>query len=92
MMILYFPLLIPGEPDMPERIIMALKLSSTVHGANTSCQGRRETFTAVQDSDVGPDHEICQNSTQFCGHQEVCAEYISNFRYTPPGTISVIHT
>ena len=57
MMILYFVLLTPGEPHMPEGIIMALKLSSTVHGTNISCGGRREAPAAVQDSDVSPDHE-----------------------------------
>ena len=92
MMIVYSISLVPGEPNMPERIILALKLSSTVHGTNTSCRGRQQTpAAAAKESDVGPDHEICQNLSQFCGHQEVCGAYIPPFRYVPPG-ISVSFT
>ena len=61
MMILYFVLLTPGEPHMLEGIIMALKLSSTVHGTNISCRGGREAPAAAQDSDVSSDHEMYQN-------------------------------
>ena len=75
---------------MPERIIMALKLSSTVHGTGTGNRGRREASAAAWDSDVGTDHKMYQKSSHFCEHQEVCAEYISNFGYTLPGKSSFI--
>ena len=75
---------------MPERIIMALKLSSTVHGTSTGDRGRRDVPAGAWDSDVGPDHEIYRKSPHFCGHHDVCEEYISDFRYTPPGKMSVI--
>ena len=70
----YFALHIPGEPNMPERIIMALKLSSTVLAP-----------AAAKDSDVGLDHEIDRKSSHFCEHQDVCEEYTSQFKFTPPG-------
>ena len=60
---------------------MALKLSSTVHGTSTGDREKREV------PDVGLDHEIYRKSSQFCRHQEVCEEYITPFRYTPPGII-----
>ena len=84
-----------GEPNMPERIIMALKLSSTVYGKSTSDRGRREVPAAAQDSDSSPAHEIYRKSSHFCGHQKVCEEYTPEFRYTPSGklyVVSVIHT
>ena len=67
MMILYFVLLTPGEPDMPGSITMALKLSSTVHGTNISCRGRQEAPTAAQDSDVSPDHKMYRKSLWILG-------------------------
>ena len=84
---LYSTLLVPGEPNMPEKIIMALKLSRTVkcHDTSTDDRRRREGPNTAWDSHVGPDHEIYRKSSHFCGHQEVCEEYISDFRYTPPG-------
>ena len=62
---------------MPERIIIALKLSSTVQDP------------AAKDSDVDPDHKIDRKSSHFCGHQEVCSTSFSN---TLPGKMSFIHT
>ena len=67
---------------------MALKLSSTVHGTSTGDRERREAPAAVQDSDVGSDHEVYRKSSQFCTHQEVCDKHIPNFRFTLPGKIS----
>ena len=64
-MIFYFALIHAGEPDMAEKIIMALKLSSTVHGTGTENQERRETPAAAWDSDVAPDHEIYRKSSLF---------------------------
>ena len=70
---------------MSDKIIMALKLSSTVH-SSTGNQDlvRREAPAAVQDSGVGS-HEIYRKSSQFCEHQEVCENHTSSFIYTPPG-------
>ena len=80
---------------MPEKIIMALKLSRTVHGTSTDDRGRREATAAASDSDVGPDHEIYRKLAHFCGHQEVCEDFISPFIHTPPGnyctSMSFIH-
>ena len=76
-------------------IILALKLSSTVHSTSTGYRGRREAPAAAQDSDVDLDHEIYRKSSQFCGHQKVCEEYISDFRYTPGKffiSVSLIYT
>ena len=64
---------------MPERIILALKLSSTVHGTSTSDRKRREA------PDEGPDHEIYQKSSHFCGYQEVCEEFVPILDFTAPG-------
>ena len=74
---------------MSEKIIMALKLSSTVH-ISTGDRERREAPTAAWDSGVGTDHEIYRKSSHFCEHQEVCEDYIADFRYTLPGKLSVI--
>ena len=71
---------------MPDRIIMALKLSSTVRGMNIGGRGRREAPAALQDSDVGPHHEIYRKSFHFCGQQKVCEKNIYN--YTVPGILS----
>ena len=74
----FYILFFAGEPDISEQIIMALRLSSNVHG----------TSTGRQDSDVDPDHEIYRRSSHFCGHQEVCEDTNnSDFRYTPPGKL-----
>ena len=59
---------------------MALKLSSIVHAP-----------AAAKDSGVGSDHQIYQKSSRFCGHQEVCEEYISPFNSTPPGNMYIMH-
>ena len=96
MMILWFftyphKYIYPGEPDTPEKIIMALKLSSTVHGTSTGERVRREAPAAVRDSDVDSDHDIYRKSSQICGHQEVCEEYTSHFKYTPPGKVLYLH-
>ena len=75
---------------MSDRIILALKLSSPVHGTSTDDRRSREAPAAAWDSDVGTDHKMYQKSSHFCEHQEVCEEYISNFRYTLPGKLSFI--
>ena len=72
---------------MPEKIIMALKLSNTVHGKSTENREKREVPAVIQDLDVGHDHEVYRKSSQFCGHQEVCENYTSQFRYTQPGKL-----
>ena len=79
----------PGEPNISERIILALKLSSTVHGTSTHDRRRREAPAAAQESDVGADHEMYRKSSQFCEHQEVCENYTSPYIHTPPGKLYV---
>ena len=78
---------------MSEKIILTLKLSSTVHGTSKDDRRRREAPAAAQDSNVGADHEIYRKSSQFCEHQEVCENYTSSYIHTPPGKlyVNVIH-
>ena len=70
---------------MPERIIMALKLSNTVHSTNTGDREVREAPAAIQDSGVGSDHEIYRKLSPYCEHQEVCENYTSQFIRTRQG-------
>ena len=76
-----------GEPNMPDRIIMALKLSSIVHGTSTSDRGRREAPAVAPKLDIGTDHKIYRKSSHLCGHQEVCEVYNPEFIYTQPGKV-----
>ena len=89
MVILCFTLFYAGEPDMSQKIILALKLSSIVHGTTIDDGGRREVPPVPQNSNAGPDHEIWQRSSEFCEHQEVCKEKKPDSIFTQPGKIVI---
>ena len=86
-----FKLLIPGEPNMSERIVLALKLSSIVHGPSTGDLVRREALATAWDSDVGPDHELYKKSSHCFERQEVCENSTSSYVYTSPGNCVFTH-